>query len=138
MLAALCAVSSCSAQDNRGSASAGNLNYELSASASTVSHSIDATARQSLPKFVRVTLGTIANPTRASLSFQVYFRSVSGERIQLGTFSPFPADNPGVFIVSTQGKVAGKGVIEVSMTVADKTTGTPTSVRIKSIELVDN
>ena len=49
------------------------------------------------------------------VAFDVRYRAESGERIHLGTFSLYPPDNPGRFIVATQGRVRGHGAIEITM-----------------------
>jgi len=72
-----------------------------------------AAARRS--KFVIVRIGEITNPARAPLTFAVAFRSSGNDLIQLGSFSLYPSDNPGRFIVATRGKVAANGHIVLAL-----------------------
>ena len=67
------------------------------------------------PKFVKVAVAAVENPRRVSVAFTVSFRPVSGADIVLGTFSLYPADNPGQFLVATQDKVRPGGGIVVEL-----------------------
>jgi hypothetical protein len=49
----------------------------------------------------------------------VYYQPAGGQKIRLGTFSLYPADNPGKFIVPTQGQLTRDGSIIVSLLVTD-------------------
>lgn len=87
--------------------------------------------------FVQVDVAEVANPGKYGLSFDVYYQPTGGEKIRLGTFSLFPADNPGKFIVPTQGKVNREGSIVVFMLVTDTVAdGVPLKVGIGRIALV--
>src|SRR5579862_8602594 len=50
-------------------------------------------------KFVEVEIAQVVNPGAAGLSFEVFFEPAGAPRRFLGTFSLFPADRPGTFIV---------------------------------------
>ena len=71
-------------------------------------------------KFVQVEVVKVVNPKRYALQFKVAYRATSGEETSLGSFSLFPADNPGKFIVPSQGKVKNEGAIVLSLVVQDK------------------
>src|SRR5262249_43822046 len=71
-------------------------------------------------KFVQVEVVKVVNPKKYALTFKVRYRSKSGEETPLGSFSLFPADNPGKFIVPAQGKVKSDGAIILSLVVEDK------------------
>jgi len=71
-------------------------------------------------KFVQVEVAEVVNPKRYGLTFDVYYEPSSDVKIQLGTFTLYPADNPGKFIVPTQGKVRNEGAIVLSMVITDK------------------
>jgi hypothetical protein len=71
-------------------------------------------------KFVQVEVTKVVNPKRYSLTFEVRYQLNGGESIYLGSFSPYPADNPGKFIVPTQGKVKNQGAIILSLVMQDK------------------
>ena len=66
-------------------------------------------------KFVEVVVTKIVNPKRISIRFDVHYLPPNGEKVFLGTFSPFPADNPGTFIVPTQGKLKPGGELVLSL-----------------------
>jgi hypothetical protein len=70
-------------------------------------------------KFVQVELAKIVNPKMHSLTFEVRYQ-LGDEKTYLGSFSPFPANNPGKFIVATQGKVKNRGAIILSLAIPDK------------------
>ena len=82
------------------------------------------TAHQALPsdlrspqdyKFVEVVVVEVVNPKQHAVRFEVHYRPAKGETIFLGTFSLFPADNPGKFIVATQGKLRSEGELILSL-----------------------
>ncbi len=66
-------------------------------------------------KFVQINVAEVINPQRIPLSFEVHYRNVQGEKIFLGTFSLFPPDNPGTFIVATGGRLQTGGTVIVSL-----------------------
>ena len=69
--------------------------------------------------FVRVEVAKVENPGRYALSFNVDFRDADGKSARLGTFSLFPADNPGTFIVPVQHKLRAGGSTVVSLVIVD-------------------
>jgi|SRR5262252_2031701 len=71
-------------------------------------------------KFVQVEISRITNPKRYALQFQLYYLPEKDEKVYLGSFSTYPADNPGKFIVATQGKVKNQGSLSLAMTLIDK------------------
>ena len=71
-------------------------------------------------KFVQIEVAAVTNPRRYALSFQVSYQSKNDEKIYLGSFSLYPADNPGKFIVATQGKLKSEGSLILSMVLDDK------------------
>lgn len=70
-------------------------------------------------KFVEVDVVEVVNPKKHSLRFDVHYQDTGGEKVLLGSFSLFPADNPGKFIVSTQGKLRKKGTLLLSLVPPD-------------------
>jgi len=71
-------------------------------------------------KFVQVEIARITNSKRYAIQFRLYYLPTDDEKVYLGSFSPFPADNPGKFIIATQGKVKHQGSLMLSMTLIDK------------------
>lgn len=66
-------------------------------------------------KFVQIEVADVFNPQRIPLTFNVYYQATHGEKSLLGTFSLFPPDNPGTFIVATRGKLQRGGLIIISL-----------------------
>jgi len=88
-------------------------------------------------KFVQIEVTEVRNPKKYSLTFQVYFQSKSKEKVYLGSFSLYPPDNPGRFIVATQGKLKDQGAIIVSMVTPDKVDpGDTVRVAVKKVKLL--
>jgi hypothetical protein len=70
-------------------------------------------------RFVRVDIAEVLNPEVRGLVFDVAYRPDQGPEINLGSFSLYPSDRPGRFIVPTQSHVKAGGSIVVTMTVLD-------------------
>ena len=72
-------------------------------------------------KFVYVRIAKVINPDKISLGFAVHYQPNDCKSIYLGNFALFPADNPGEFIVPTQGKVQQTGSISITMEMPEST-----------------
>ena len=72
-----------------------------------------AAAREN--KFVRVEVVSVVNPKRLPVTVRVDYAPPTGDRVHLGSFSLFPSDRPGKFIVATQGRVSGGGAIVLTL-----------------------
>ena len=70
-------------------------------------------------KFVAVEVVEVVNPQRYALMFEVHYEPPGGQRILLGAFALYPANNPGRFIVPTQGRVSNEGTLLLTMTSPD-------------------
>ena len=103
----------------------------------TLTQPVDpASAKSGETKFVEVHVAEVVNPAKAGLSFEVYFEAAGAPRVRLGTFSLFPANNPGTFIVPTQGKLDRTGTLIVAMLVTEPVpAGVPLKVGIGRIAL---
>ena len=71
--------------------------------------------RQQAKKFVQIEVTKVFNPQSIPLTFHVHYQATNGEKSLLGTFSLFPPDNPGTFIVATRSKLQSGGRIIVSL-----------------------
>ena len=90
-------------------------------------------------KFVEVEVVEVVNPGKLPLAFKVHYQTRTNERLYLGSFGLYPADNPGKFIVATQGKLKNEGAIVLSLVPPDKATASDTiRVGIKRIRLVNS
>ena len=76
-------------------------------------------------RFVEVEVAEVVNSRRHALSFDVHYEPPGGQRIALGSFSLYPPDNPGRFIVPTQNRVRNEGAIVLTMTSPDTDERTP-------------
>jgi hypothetical protein len=112
--------------------------YTLDISHPSISQPIElATGDVQGAKFVQVEVAKVLNPKRYALTFEVHYQPTSNGKIYLGSFSLYPADNPGKFIVPTQGKVRNEGLILLSMLISDKVdTRSPLKVEVKKIKFL--
>jgi hypothetical protein len=94
--------------------------YHLTLDKPTIEQAIDSTVAKEANKFVRVEVSQVTNPAKHPLSFEVRYRSKTNVITYLGSFSLYPADNPGKFIVATQGKVKAEGAIILTLVAEDK------------------
>jgi hypothetical protein len=70
-------------------------------------------------KFVQVEVAEVINPDKVPVTFEVGYQERADRRIRLGSFSLYPADNPGRFIVATQGKIKDEGAVVLSLVIPD-------------------
>ena len=71
-------------------------------------------------RFVQVEVIKVTNLQQRPAQFEVHYQSNDGEKILLGSFSLYPPDNPGKFIVPTQGKVKTEGALILSLVRSDR------------------
>lgn len=90
-------------------------------------------------KFVQIEVVKAVNPKLHPVRFEVHYETADREKILLGTFSLFPADNPGKFIVSTQGKLKGNGSLILSLVLPENIDENDTlQVSVMKIKLNEN
>jgi len=88
-------------------------------------------------KFVQVEVTQVTNPKNRPAQFEVSYQPKDGEKILLGSFSLFPPNNPGKFIVPTQGKVTGEGKLILKLKKSDRTVaGDVVQVGVKKLKFV--
>lgn len=89
-------------------------------------------------KFVQIKIAEAVNPKKTPVSFNVYYQDIEGNKNLLGTFSLFPPDNPGTFIVATQSKLQTGGKVIVAMMPLEQVTqDDEVRVVLESIAFVD-
>ena len=89
-------------------------------------------------RFVRVEVVSVVNPKRLPVTVRVDYAPPSGNRVHLGSFSLFPSDRPGKFIVATQGRVSRGGAIVLSLEKPEAATPSDTvRIVIRPITLVN-
>jgi hypothetical protein len=69
-------------------------------------------------KFVKVTAKEITNPALVAIAFDLYQLS-GGRATFLGSAAPFPADNPGSFIIATGGRLETNGILELRLNIPE-------------------
>jgi len=74
-------------------------------------------------KFVQIEVSRVTNPERVALSFNVHFRPAGGKELFLGSFSLYPPDNPGTFIVATRGMLKTGGTVSVTLAPVQNVSG---------------
>jgi hypothetical protein len=89
-------------------------------------------------KFVQVEVAEVVNPKKYPLAFKVYYQTGADEKLYLGSFGLYPSDNPGKFIVATQGKLKKEGAIILTLEIPDNVAASDTiKVGVKKIKLVN-
>jgi hypothetical protein len=117
----------------------GDTLYHLSLSSPTVEQPLGAEASaRGASRFVRIEVVEVTNPARHPLTFEVRYRSNGGAITYLGNFSTYPADNPGTFIVPTQGRVSPGGALLLTLTASGKTGSDPIRAAVRKLSLVDD
>lgn len=112
--------------------------YNLDISHPSIGQPIESTKdKVEEAKFVQIEVAEVVNPKRYALTFEVYYQPTSTAKIYLGSFSLYPPDNPGKFIVPTHGKVKNEGAIVLSILIADKVdSGDAVKVKVKKIKFL--
>lgn len=113
--------------------------YYLDLSKPTLEQTVDFKGvRTGAYKFVQIEVARVTNPKKLPLTFEVWYQQKDKEKLLLGSFSLYPADNPGKFIVPTQGKLNDGGAILVSLVTPFKAVSRDTvSVTIKKITFIE-
>lgn len=89
-------------------------------------------------RFVYIEISAVDNPKVLPLAFSVSFSEKGNEKINLGDFALFPGDNPGKFIVATQGKIDTTGKVHIELTPLPEYKGTElVRVEVKRVKLID-
>ena len=93
--------------------------FFLDAQRPTLVQALQPSDRAADYKFVQVEVVEVQNPGGHAATFKVEYQTRAGEKIFLGSFSLYPSDHPGKFIVATQAKVGNDGAIVLSLIVPD-------------------
>lgn len=89
-------------------------------------------------KFLLFDVFEVENPKAIPVAFTVYYRAAGQDRRYLGSFSLYPADNPGRFLVSTQGKIGKDGEVLLYLVSLDETESVESvHVKLREVTLVD-
>lgn len=133
----LIACSSTNQNGGGGVQSKGDTVYSLDLSKTRVVQPIES-AEKIEPgfKFVQIEVTSVVNPKKHALTFDVAYQPAGAEQIHLGSFSLFPSDMPGTFIVATQGRVKSGGSIVLSMATPDSAHGDSVRVSVKRLSFL--
>ena len=113
--------------------------YHLDAQKPTLVQAIEPADRAPDSKFLQVEVVEVKNPKNLVATFKVEYQTKNQEKIFLGTFSLYPSDNPGKFIVPTQGKVRNEGAVVLTLVVPDDfKSGDVFSVAVKRMKFLPN
>ncbi len=118
LLVTLCLHAACAgvAAGGHEHASCAGSGHRLSLAAPTLEQPDEAASvAASEQAFVRVVVAGVVNPQRIPISFVVRFHARDGKAGYLGSFSLFPPDNPGTFIVATGGKLEAGGRVSITL-----------------------
>jgi len=141
LLLALCIPANCrtlseQATTTTGSTASNGTVYYLDSKRPSITQPLDATTKDAEEaKFVQIAIATVQNPQKQALMFEVHYQPTSKQKIYLGTFSLYPPDNPGTFIVPTQGKLRNQGAIILSMVTIDNNDAASVKVGVKKLQL---
>lgn len=75
--------------------------------------------RATAAKIIEVTFDQLINPDRVRVVFEMHYRPESGDDVRLGSFGPFPPDNPGTYLVATEGVIKEGGALVITVTPLD-------------------
>lgn len=134
ILATSCGTKTVQAVDSGGAAASNRAAVEsqdwlsyLDLNAPTLVQPIDAQGqniRES--KFVQIEIVSALNPKKFPVTVQVEYAPPHGMHVHLGSFSLFPADHPGKFIVPAQGRVREGGAIVLTLQWPERATPSDT------------
>lgn len=113
--------------------------YYLDLTNPSIVQSIDPNQKAvAASRFVKVEVVEVVNPRNLAVAFQVHYQTRTNEKIYLGSFGLFPSDNPGKFIVATQGKLKNEGAIVLSLVKPEGVdAGDTIRVGVKRIQFVN-
>lgn len=111
--------------------------YSFDVNKKSVAQPFDPGAAKVQYKFVQVEVTKVVNPNLHPVTFEVHYRVGNTERIFLGSFSLYPSDNPGKFIVPTQGKLNKPGSVILSLILPEEIgKDDPLKVTTKKIQFI--
>jgi hypothetical protein len=97
--------------------------YNLDEKNKTITQPVDEQSASAAYGHVRMEVVRVTNPDKYLVSFEVFFQPEKGEKTMLGTFSLYPSDNPGKFIVPTQNKITAAGKLILELKIPDTARG---------------
>lgn len=89
--------------------------YRLDVKNPTLVQAVEPSDHAQDGKFVQVEVVEVKNPKNLVATFKVEYQTKDNQRVFLGTFTLYPSDNPGKFIVATQGKLRNEGAVVLTL-----------------------
>jgi hypothetical protein len=123
-------------KQNKEAAKSDESLYHLDLNKTQIEQPVEAGNREvEASKFVQVEVSEVNNPQKNPVKFEVSFQPRDQEKILLGSFSLFPPNNPGKFIVPTQGRVKGEGKIILTLVTSEQAkAGDTLKVAVKRLQ----
>lgn len=123
-------------QQNKEAAKSDETLYHLDLNKTQIEQPVEGGNREvEESKFVQVQVSEVNNPQKYPVKLEVSFQPKDQEKILLGSFSLFPPNNPGKFIVPTQGRVKGEGKLILRLVTSDQAkTGDTLKVGVKKLQ----
>jgi hypothetical protein len=113
--------------------------YYLDLNSPSILQPLDPNDNAEGNRFVQVEVVKVVNPKKLPVAFQVYYQTRTNDKLYLGSFGLFPSDNPGKFIVATQGKLKTEGAIVLTLVKPEKVdAGDILRVGVKKIRFVND
>ena len=123
-------------EDKRTPESNGTL-YYLDAKKPALVQPIESADRAQDSKFVQVEVVEVKNPKNLAATFKVEYQEKDQEKVFLGTFSLYPSDNPGRFIVPTKGMLRNEGAVVLTLVIPDEfKSGDVFSITVKRMKFL--
>lgn len=108
-------------QENKEAAKSDETLYHLDINKTKIEQPVEPGNREvEGAKFVQVEVSEVNNPQKYPVKLEVSYQPKDQEKIFLGSFSLFPPNNPGKFIVPTQGRVKGEGKIILTLVTSEQ------------------
>ena len=108
-------------QQNKEAAKSDGTLYHLDLNKTQIEQPVEPGNREGEgAKFVQVEVSEVNNPQKYPVKLEVSYQPKDQEKIFLGSFSLFPPNNPGKFIVPTQGRVKGEGKLILTLVTSEQ------------------
>ena len=113
--------------------------YYLDVKKPSLIQAVEPADRAQGSKFVQVEIVEVKNPKNLIATFKVEYQTKDNERVFLGTFTLYPSDNPGKFIVATKGKLRNEGAVVLTLVLpAEVKSDDVLSVAVKRMAFLSN
>ena len=113
--------------------------YHLDVKKPTLVQAVEPTDRAQDSKFVQVEVVEVKNPKNLVATFKVEYQTKDNQKVFLGTFTLYPSDNPGKFIVATKGQLRNEGAVVLTLVLpAELNSDDVLNVAVKRMAFLSN